>query len=394
MKKRQLLLSFRAWMVFCTALLSLFSLASCGRKMPASAGSAAYVVDSTVVTQVDIPLSFSLNGRVLAYARADVRPQADGIIKDRLFEEGSYVSKGQSLYQIDDALYRAQYQYAKASLDQARDQREQAQREYQRYQTLLKQDAVSAQEFEDKRLNYRLSVDAEKLVAASLDECRTKLAYTKVTAPISGTIGKSNVTPGALVTANQSEVLATIIDLRRVYVDVQQSGARWRAFRKGLMSGELAGHAQAEVVHLFFDDGTPYELPGTYALTEVQVDESSGSVTLRAEFDNPQHLLLPGMAVRLQFSGPILPDAAVVPASAVGQDANGKTFVFVIAEDNTVRRQLVETAFLVDAGWVIASGLQPGQRVALNGLQKLKSGMVVELEPTNADALQEPHHDK
>ncbi|MBU3827154.1 MAG: efflux RND transporter periplasmic adaptor subunit [Candidatus Anaerobiospirillum merdipullorum] len=366
---------------FISVLLLLPVLSACDDKTPAPAQteSSSYVIDSAVVKAADVPLSFSLNGRVVAYARADVRPQADGLIKERLFTEGSWVEQGQSLYQIDDALYQAQYAYAKANLAKARDEAAQAKREFERYQGLFKQDAVSAQEYEDKRLSYLLSVDEEQLAQATLMERSTQLAYTQVRAPISGTIGKSQVTPGALVTANQSEVLATIIDLTKVYVDVQQSGTRWRALRQGIIAGNLYGKDEAEAVELYFDDGTRYPILGQYALTEVEVDESSGSVTLRAQFDNPERLLLPGMAVRLHFKGPTLPQAVVVPASAVGQNAAGNSFVFIVEDDLKVRRQFVQADFLVDDGWVISQGLRPGQRVALNGLQKLKTGMSVAL---------------
>ncbi len=340
-----------------------------------------YTVKVAQARLVDLPLSFELNGRVYAYARADVRPQVGGLIKERLFTEGSQVKKGQPLYQLDDALYQADYLYARAQLSKASDNKKQARLDYLRYQELFKHDAASRQQYEDKRLAYALAQDEEELAKASLLRAQAELDYTKVRAPISGTIGKSAVTPGALVTANQEAVLASIIDLSRVYVDVQQSGVQWRNFKQGLLSGRLkADEKRRRQVSLFFEDGSRYAQSGTYSLSEVEVDESSGSVTLRAVFDNQDGLLLPGMAVKLNFGGPVYPDALIVPATAVSQDTAGRSFVYTIEADNTVQRRQVQPLFLTEQGWVIAEGLKPLQQLALSGAQKLKSGMKVAVE--------------
>ena len=337
-----------------------------------------YSVQATVVQTHDVVQSFSLNGRVYAYARADVRPQVNGVVKERLFVEGSLVKKGDPLYQIDDALYKAQYDYAKAALNKASDQRKQAHRNLRRYEKLVAEHAVSRQDYEDRELEYALSLDDEKLAKAELDEAAVTLEYTKVRAPISGRIGKSNITAGALVTANQSEVLASIIDLSKVYVDVQQSAAQWRTFKQQILNGGLiSNQKQTDEVVLFFDDGSQYPIKGKLSLTEVQVDEVSGTVTLRAVFDNPEQLLLPGMAVRTYFAGPIKKDAVVVPVSSVTQDSAGRSYVFVIDEENKVKRQEIFTQGLCDFGWIILSGVKEGDKIAVNGTQKLKTGMIV-----------------
>lgn len=219
------------------------------------------------------------------------------------------------------------------------------------------------------------------MAQAELDETAVTLEYTKVRAPISGRIGKSNITAGALVTENQSEVLASIIDLSKVYVDVQQSASQWRTFRQQILNGDLvSNHKQNEEVILFFDDGSQYPIKGKLSLTEVQVDEASGNVTLRAVFDNPEQILLPGMAVRAHFAGPIKKDAVVVPAASVTQDSAGRSYVFVIDEENKVKRQEIFTQGLCDFGWIILSGVKPGDKIAVNGTQKLKTGMIVSIE--------------
>ena len=340
-----------------------------------------YSIKAKVVQTYDVAQSFSLNGRVYAYARADVRPQVSGVVKERLFVEGSLVKKGEPLYQIDDALYKAEYDYAKAALSKAVDQRKQAERNLRRYEKLVAQHAVSRQDYEDRLLDYALSVDDEKLAKAELDEAAATLEYTKVRAPISGRIGKSNITAGALVTENQSDVLASIIDLSKVYVDVQQSSAQWRTFKQQIQNGSLVSNQkQSEEVSLFFDDGSRYPTNGKLSLTEVQVDEVSGNVTLRAVFDNPEQILLPGMAVRAYFAGPIKKDAIVVPVASVTQDSAGRSYVFVIDEENKVKRQEIFTQGLCDYGWIILSGVKAGDKIAVNGTQKLKTGMIVSVE--------------
>ena len=340
-----------------------------------------YSIKAKVVQTYDVAQSFSLNGRVYAYARADVRPQVSGVVKERLFVEGSLVKKGDPLYQIDDALYKAEYDYAKAALSKTVDQRKQAERNLRRYEKLVAQHAVSRQDYEDRLLDYALSVDDEKLAKAELDEAAATLEYTKVRAPISGRIGKSNITAGALVTENQSDVLASIIDLSKVYVDVQQSSAQWRTFKQQIQNGSLVSNQkQSEEVSLFFDDGSRYPTNGKLSLTEVQVDEVSGNVTLRAVFDNPEQILLPGMAVRAYFAGPIKKDAVVVPAASVTQDSAGRSYVFVIDEKNKVKRQEIFTQGLCDYGWIILSGVKAGDKIAVNGTQKLKTGMIVSIE--------------
>lgn len=363
--------------------LTLVSLCACDAENSAvqENNGSVYTVKSVTVTARDLKQSFSLNGRVYAYARADVRPQVSGVVKERLFVEGAEVKKGDPLYLIDDTLYKAQYEYAKAALSKAADERKQAERNLQRYKKLVNRQAVSAQDYEDRLLAYALALDDEKIAAADLDQAAAKLDYTKVRAPISGTIGKSNITPGALVTENQEGVLASIIDLSKVYVDVQQSGSQWRSFKQRLIEGSLiSDKTNDNKVILYFDDGSRYALEGNLSLSEVEVDEVSGSVTLRAVFDNPRHLLLPGMAVRAYFSGPVSKDVIVVPAAAVTQDSAGRSYVFVIDDDNKVNRKQIETGGLCEYGWVVASGVNVGERIAVNGTQKLKSGMRVMID--------------
>ena len=247
--------------------------------------------------------SFNLSGRISAYTRADVRPQVDGIILNRLFEEGAEVEEGTPLYEIDPAIFQAQLEHAQASYDRAVVQRKMAYKDYERFALLYKRRSASEKERDDALLAYELAQADEKLYQAELTSAKISLDYTTVRAPIAGIIGSSKITRGALVTANQSEPLATIIDLDKVYVDMEQSSLQWRKLREGLLDGSIYLSDRAYDVSLYFEDGSLYNQLGVLSLSEVLVDEESGSLSLRAIFDNPDHLLLPGMAVVCKVNG-------------------------------------------------------------------------------------------
>lgn len=354
-----------------TMLLCLVS--ACSPNKNESINQKVYQVQVFSVQTQTVPLELSLHGKVRAYARADVRPQVSGIITQRIFKEGQIVTKGQPLYQIDDTKYKAQYDLAKASLQKSSATRAEAYKKLLRYQELRKKNSVSIQEYDDVNLTYLSALSDEQIAKANLTTAKNELDFTKVFAPISGIVGKSSVTAGSLVTANQSEVLTTIIDLSKVYVDVQQSASSYRAIKQKIITGHL-NDAVSNKVQLFFDDGSNYPILGTLSLSEIQVDENSGSVTLRAIFDNPHNLLLPGMSVSTKLVGALETDVMLIPSSALLSLANGKSYVFIVGEDNILKRQEVSVGNITKDGWVVNSGIKAGDVIVSSLVGTLKSG--------------------
>lgn len=320
------------------------------------------------VAAAPLTLSTDLPGRTAAYRVAEVRPQVNGILQQRLFVEGSEVQEGQPLYQIDPRTYEAEQARAEANLNTARNLAE-------RYQRLLNTKAVSQQQYDDARA---VAQQAE----AEVDVTKINVQYTKVLAPISGRIGRSAVTEGALVTAGQTQPLATVTQLDPIYVDVTQPINRLVDLRRALDSGQLqSAGADRAVVHLKLDDGTPYSLPGELKFTEVTVDQSTGSVTLRAEFPNPKRALLPGMFVHAQLLEGVRENAILVPQKAVLRDSRGVAQVWVLDDDNTLQLRDIETLRTVGNMWLIKSGLEDGERIALSSLHRLQRGL--EIEPVD-----------
>ena len=320
------------------------------------------------VTPQKLELTRSLPGRTTAYRIAEIRPQVSGVVLKRMFTEGAQVKQGQQLYQIDDAVYQAEYKQAKADLDVAAPL---ARRNLQ----LQKTSAISRQQVEE-------SQGALKQAQASVDLARINVQYSKVLSPIEGRIGRSSVTEGALVTAGQSEPLATVQQLDPIYVDMTQPVSELLTLRRALQSGQLAqaGSNQARV-RLKLDDGEAYSQEGTLQFSEVTVDQTTGSVTLRAEFPNPDGILLPGMFVRAELVQGRQNNAILVPQQAVQRDATGQASVWVIDEQNTARQLAVETVRTVGNQWLIGSGLQGGEQVVTQGVQRLSAGIKVKPAP-------------
>lgn len=321
-----------------------------------------------------LTLSTDLPGRTIAYRTAEVRPQVNGIVQERLFVEGSEVEAGQQLYQIDPRTYEAELARAEANLATANNLAN-------RYERLLKTKAVSHQQYDDARA---VAQQAE----AEVDVAKINVQYTKVLAPISGRIGRSAVTEGALVTAGQPQELATVTQLDPIYVDVTQPINRMTELRRALESGLLqSAGADRAVVRLKLDDGSVYPLPGQLKFTEVTVDQSTGSVTLRAEFPNPERSLLPGMFVHAQLQEGIRENAILVPQKAVLRDSQGVAQVWVIAADNTVALRDVTTLRTVGNMWLIGEGLADGERVVLDNLHRLRRGLEVDPVDTEVQAV-------
>ena len=313
-------------------------------------------------------LTTELPGRTKAYRVAEVRPQVNGIVQKRLFDEGSEVKAGQQLYQIDAAVYEAALQSAEATRLSAGTLAE-------RYEILVKDRAVSQQAFDEAR--------AAKLQAdAALERARIDLRYTKVSAPIAGLIGRSAVTEGALVSNGQAQPLATIQQLDPIYVDITQPTRDLLAMRRDLASGRLekVGENAARAL-LRLEDGSDYEHEGRLEFSEVSVDESTGSVTLRAVFPNPDRVLLPGMFVHAQLVAGARSDAILVPQQGVTRNPRGQAVAMVVNDENKVEQRLIKTDRTVGNRWLVSEGLEVGEQLITEGLHMVQPGMQVEPVP-------------
>lgn len=346
----------------------------------------------TIITVVaeSVPAVIELPGRTAPYQVSEVRPQVSGIIQKRVFEEGSNVKAGQLLYQIDPAIYQAEYDSAKANLARAEATVGSEKLKAERYAELVKIEAVSKQANDEAAAALKQALAEVAAAKAALEKARIDLEYTRVVAPISGRIGRSAVTPGALVTANQAEALATVHQLDPIYVDVIQSSAELLQLQRKLEQGKLQRAGDNSIsVQLVLEDGSIYEEEGTLAFSEVAVDPSTGSITLRAVFPNDKGLLLPGMYVRARMTQGVANDAILVPHAAVSFDPRGNAVVMVVNAENTVESRIVKTAQSVKDKWVIIDGLNPGERVIVEGLQVARPGTVVDAQEAKPDDTEE-----
>jgi membrane fusion protein (multidrug efflux system) len=343
--------------------LAVVLLTGCEHKSPPPAPPPPKVSVVTVQAQA-VPITTELPGRVAGYRTADVRPQVNGIILKRLFVEGSDVKAGQQLYQIDPAPYQASYDSAVAADASARALAE-------RYKPLVEANAVSKQDYDN-------AVAGHLQAQAAVETARINLVYTRVLSPITGRIGRSLITEGALVTANQATALATVQQLDPVYVDVTQPTTLLLRLKReaaaGLLKQNEAGQAQ---VRLRLEDASNYAQSGTLQFSEVTVDEGTGSVTLRALMPNPERLLLPGMYVREVIQEGVRQGAVLVPQQGVSHNPKGEPNALVVAADNTVELRTLETDRAVGDQWLVTSGLKPGDRVIVEGIQAAKPGAKV-----------------
>ncbi|KLV00008.1 efflux RND transporter periplasmic adaptor subunit [Photobacterium aphoticum] len=324
-------------------------------------------------------LTVELPGRSRAYMEAEVRPQVTGIISERNFTEGGVVKKGQSLYQIDDSTIQAELLSAEAELIRAQAAEESTGSTVKRFRTLISKKSISQQDLDNAEAAYK-EAKAQALVArAKINSAKINLAYAKVEAPISGVISKSNVTAGALVTANQAATLTTIQQLDPINVDIVQSSAQLLRLKAAMSQGHLQKDESAQVT-LTLEDGSTYAHKGALKFTEVNVDESTGSVTLRAEFANPDGLLLPGMFVRATVTVGVDPEAILIPQNTVTRDATGQATVMTVDADNKVAVRPVTTAEAINNQWRITDGLKPGDKVITTGLQMVRPGSPVTIQ--------------
>jgi membrane fusion protein (multidrug efflux system) len=328
-----------------------------------------------------------LPGRTSPYLIAELRPQVTGLVKQRQFTEGGEVKAGQSLYQIDPATYQAAYDSAKASLSRAEANVYAARLKAQRYADLVKIEAVSKQANDDAVAALKQAEADVAAARATTDKARIDLEFTRVVSPISGRIGRSTVTAGALVTANQATALATVQQLDPIYVDLTQSSAEMLRMRRDIEAGRLKRNGGATVpVRLVLEDGSLYGAEGKLAFSEVSVDQGTGSVTLRAVFPNPRGELLPGMYVRARLSQGTQSEAMLVPHAAVSRDAKGNALVMTVNAESKVEARPVKVAQSLGDKWVVTDGLAAGDRVIVEGLQKARPGTQVQAQEAGAGA--------
>jgi RND family efflux transporter MFP subunit len=358
----------------CTTFIS-----GCNEEKQQAAGAMLLPVKFAPVLTKDVPIELTLIGRTNALKEAEVRPQVSGIILKRLFTEGSEVKKGQQLYQIDPATYEANLAAAKADLAKAEASEYSAKLRAQRYQELLKTKAVSQQDFDDAQANYK-SASAQILSAkAAVKMAEINLAYTRVYAPISGIIGKSVFTEGALVTQNQATALATIQQIDPIYLDLGESVNDLLLSKSEIAKGQIHLNEDNKIeVSLLFENGQEYPEKGVLGFTGVAVDQSTGMVTIRATVPNPNQVLLPGMFMRAQLPKGIKKDALLIPQNSVTRANRSDKYVFVIDKDNTIQQKFVQIGAEIPNYFIIDSGIDKNDRIVISNLQKIKVGMKVQ----------------
>lgn len=375
------------------ALLGMVALAGCSEgtdRQPAGKGEqrGPAQVGYVVVQQTRVPLVTELPGRTVAYRSSEVRPQVSGVIQKRFFEEGSIVRQGQPLYQIDPSLYRAAVNEAAASVASAQATAEAARVRADRFRPLAEIEAVSKQDYTDAVATQRQAEASIAQGRAQLETARVNLRFTTVPAPITGRIGRTLFTVGALVTASQTEPLATIQQLDPIYVDIQQSAAALLQLRRRLATGGVM--PATATVRLKLEDGSDYGRTGTVEFAEVVVDQQTGTVALRARFPNPDGMLLPGMFVRAVFAQAIETNAFLVPQQAVSRDPQGNATVWLVGANNKVQQRKVETVRAEGANWIVTGGLRAGDKVITQGTANLSPDAAVRPVPANTSQQPKP----
>ena len=336
-----------------------------------------------VVAKVEaVPVTTSLGGRTVAFETSEVRPQVGGLIRRRLFTEGGFVRAGQPLYQIDASLYQAAADQAAANLASARASAQAADERVRRFAPLAKMQAIAEQDYTDALAEARVARAAVAQNNAALETARITLRYATITAPISGRIGRSLATPGALVSASQASPLAVIQQTDPIYVDMQQSSAELTTLRQALANGGV--DAGSTSVRLRLEDGSAYGFAGTVQFSDITVNEATGTVTLRARFANPAGTLLPGMFVTAIFDQAINPRAILVPQAALQRDFDGSAFVYLAGADDKAVRRKVTADRTIGTNWVVTAGLKAGERVITHGVGNLKQGAPIKPVPANS----------
>ena len=349
---------------------------------PKTAG-APPVPEVAVITVASRPveLTTELPGRTAPFRVAEIRPQVNGLIQKRLFTEGSDVQAGEALYRIDAAPFQAALDNAEAALGRSEANLPAIRLRVERYRELLAEKAVSQQEYDDAAAALKQAEADVRYGQAAVKTARINLDYTRITAPISGRIGRSTVTDGALVAAYQSVALTTLQQLDPIYVDVAQSTADLLRLRRALAEGRLAGGDNGRKVRLVLEDGAFYPLEGDLQFRDVTVDPTTGSVILRIVVPNPDGILLPGMFVRALIREGVNPQAILVPQQAVFRDPKGNPLVLTVDESGQVGQRMVVVDRTIGDQWLLQSGLRPGEKVIVEGLQKVRAGMTAKTIP-------------
>ncbi len=338
------------------------------------------------VTEQPVTLSTELPGRITAVETSEVRPQISGVIRRRLFAEGSMVKAGQTLYEIEDAPYRAALGTAQGQLGAAQAQINATRLQAQRYNELVRLNAVSKQEADNatgSAAQARANVAAQR---SAVEAARVNLNFTRIKAPISGRIGRSLFTAGALVQTGQADPLATIQRTDTVYVDVTQSAAQLLDLKAAMQSGQVTGGGQGARVQLILPNGQTYPIEGRLQFAEVTVDQTTGAVTLRASFPNPTGMLLPGMYVRAKLVQGTQAKAMLVPQRAVSRDERGNPTVMVVGPDNKIAPRTLQTTQTQGDSWLVTGGVKPGDKIVVEGGMMLRPGMAVKATPWNPNA--------
>lgn len=371
------------WAVALTALAGLLLVGGCqGGKGKQTAPAPVPEVATLKISTEHVALTTELPGRVSAYRSAEIRPQVNGLIRKRLFTEGAEVKAGQVLYQIDPAPFQAALENAKAAVAKAEAGLDAARSRAERLKELLPEKAVSKQEYDDAAGALKQTEADIEFWKATVQTARINLDYTRITAPVSGRIGKSNVTEGALVTAQQPAPLAIVQQLDPVYVDVPQSTTEMLRLKRSLVGGRLnQGGADQKKVKLLLEDGWAYPLTGTLQFRDVTVDPTTGSVILRVVFPNPQGVLLPGMYVRAMVREGIKEQAILIPQQAVSRDPKGNPFALVVDARGKVEQRALTLDRAIGGRWLVSAGLAPGDRVIAEGVQRVRPGASVKEVP-------------
>lgn len=355
-------------------------LIGCDRRLEAQPAPQVPEVATVTIQPQRVELTTELPGRTSAYRVAEIRPQVNGIIQKRLFQEGSDVKAGQLLYQIDPAPFQVAHNSAKASLGKSQANLPSIKLRVERYQELLMDKAVSQQDYDDAAAAMEQARADIEYWRAAVEAARINLGYTRVTAPISGRVGRSSVTDGALVTAYQPLSLATIQQLDPIYVDVTQSSADLLRLKRNFETGRLSTHGKDQRnVQLLLEDGTPYPLAGALQFRDVTVDSTTGSYALRIVVPNPENLLLPGMFVRAVVQEGVAEKAILAPQQGVSRTPKGDPVALVVDESGTVRQRVLTLNRAIGDKWLISSGLSAGERVVVEGMLNVRPGAVVKV---------------
>jgi membrane fusion protein (multidrug efflux system) len=379
------------WGVVLMALLGGLLLLGCDRQQQSPPPPPVPEVATVTVQTQQIVLTTELPGRTSAYRIAEIRPQVNGLIQKRLFTEGFDVHAGQVLYEIDPAHFQAALDNAKAALGKAEANLPSIRLRVERYKELLPDKAVSQQEFDDAAAAEKQNQAEIEFWKAMVETARINLGYTRVTAPISGRIGKSAVTEGAIVTAYQPMALATIQQLDPIYVDVPQSTTELLRLKRRLEDGRLNPNGtDQKKANLILEAGRAYPLEGTLQFRDITVDPTTGSVTLRLVFPNPKGLLLPGMFVRVVVKEGVSEQAILVPQQAVSRDPKGNPVALIVDTGGKVQQRLLRLDRAIGDQWLVTSGLAEGDHVIVEGLQKVRAGASVEEVPFGASTPAQP----